>query len=58
MNCYLCQEEIGSGEACIPERINNSAHYWFFHPGCYTKVQDERKKTEERARILMAGYTS
>jgi len=58
MICHLCQESIESGEACIPERLNNSAYHWFFHPECYAKVQEERRETEQRAENVrrMAGF--
>ena len=53
-----CREPIGVGEAVIPEAINGSDRYWFFHPGCYAKRLDEQKKADERIENVrrMAGY--
>ena len=48
MICQKCREDITMGEAAIPERINGSNHVVFYHPGCHTRMKDERERAEER----------
>ena len=48
MICYKCKERIESGEACIPEQINGSQHFTFFHPGCHSTWKGE---CNEEARL-------
>lgn len=53
MICHKCKEAIEVGEACIPEAVNGSNHYHFFHPNCYATVKGERD--EERNLQLAAS---
>lgn len=43
MICHKCKELIEPGEACIPEAINGSNHYHYFHAGCYAEWKKEKK---------------
>lgn len=42
MICHHCKEPIEVGEACIPEAINGSNHFHFFHPGCHSQWKGEK----------------
>lgn len=57
MICHKCNEMIEVGEAVIPERLNGSDHYWFFHPNCYAKRLQEQQDAERRLQHVreMAG---
>ena len=44
MICRHCKEVIEVGEACIPEAINGSTHYSFFHPSCHARYKAEREE--------------
>lgn len=52
MICHKCKESIENGEACIPERINGSTHFNFFHPGCHSTWKGEH---DEEARLRAAA---
>lgn len=54
MKCHGCNEDIEQGEAVIPERVNGSDHYWFFHPGCHAKRKDEQERAEQRLRNVVS----
>lgn len=53
MICHRCREAIESREACIPEHINGSDHYWFFHPGCYAERIAEKEQAEQRLQNIV-----
>ena len=42
MICHHCKEIIEVGEACIPEAINGSTHYHFFHTSCHSQWKGEQ----------------
>lgn len=46
MLCHKCREVIEVGDACIPEAINGSNHFHFFHPSCYSKAKSEEVETK------------
>lgn len=49
MICQRCLERIEVGDACIPEAIDGSTHFRFFHPSCYTLTKGER---DEASRLF------
>lgn len=53
MLCHKCQEHFAVGEAVIPERLNGSDHYWFFHPGCYADRKAEQEKADRRLQHII-----
>lgn len=59
MLCKRCSEPISSGEACIPEQLGGSDHFWYFHPECYAKRKEEQKIFQQRIENVrhMAGFT-
>lgn len=52
MICHKCKEPIETGEACVPEQINGSSHFTFFHPGCHSTWKGEH---DEEVRLRNAS---
>lgn len=59
LHCHRCAEDIPEGEAVIPQAINGSQNFWFYHPSCWTKCKDEKKALDQRIENVrrMAGFT-
>lgn len=55
MLCHKCKEPIEVGDAVIPEAINGSNHYHFYHPNCYSTVKGER---DEETRLHVAAHAA
>lgn len=53
MICPKCGEQIEVGEACIPEAVNGSNHFRFYHPNCYLTLKGEHDE-ESRLRNTAA----
>ena len=54
MICHHCKESIEGGEACIPEMVEGSTHYHFFHANCYVAWKEEDNESEINKKVNLA----